>query len=335
MRLLIINPGSTSTKIAVFEDRKKKLDKTWRHSFNTKKLILKYLARKGIDLNSFHAIVSRGGLLRPMKSGTYRVTKKMVEDLKSNRFGKHASNSGAIIAFEIGKKHHLPAFIVNPVVVDELSPLARISGLPEIKRKSIFHALNQKMVAETAASRMNKKYNEVNFIVAHLGGGISIGAHRRGKVIDVNNALDGEGPFSPERSGSLPCGDLVRMCFSGKFSENQMLEKICGKGGLKAHMGTKNAEAVQKRIKRGDKKALLIYQALAYQVAKQIGAMAAVLKGRIDAIILTGELARSKILVNWIKERIKFLADVKIYPGNEEMLGLALGVLKAKKILRY
>jgi butyrate kinase len=335
MRLLIINPGSTSTKIAVFEDMKKKLDKTWRRSFNTKKLILGYLARKGIDIDSFDAIVTRGGLLRPMKSGTYRVTKKMVEDLESNRFGKHPSNSGAIIAFEIGKKHRLPAFIVNPVVVDELHPLARISGLPQIKRKSIFHALNQKMVAEITASRMNKKYNEANFIVAHLGGGISIGAHSRGKVIDVNNALDGEGPFSPERSGSLPCGDLVRLCFSGKFSKNRLLEKICGKGGLKAHLGTKNAEAIQKRIKNGDKKALVIFQALAYQVAKQIGAMATVLKGKIDAIILTGDLARSKMLVNWIKERIKFLADVKIYPGNEEMQGLALGVLKAKKILRY
>jgi len=194
--------------------------------------------------------------------------------------------------------------------------------------KSVFHALNQKMVAEIIASRMGRKYNEMNFIVAHLGGGISVGAHAHGRVIDVNNALDGEGPFSPERSGTLPAGDLVKMCFSGKFSQDSILEKISHQGGLKAYLGTKDAKAIERRVRQGDKKAHLVYRALAYQAAKEIGALATVLKGKIDAIIITGELAKSKILVNWVKERIKFLAKVKIYPGNSEILALASRVLK-------
>ncbi|RLD13437.1 MAG: butyrate kinase, partial [Caldiserica bacterium] len=231
-------------------------------------------------------------------------------------------------AYEIAKPLGIPAFIVDPVVVDEMDDLARISGLPEIERKSIFHALNQKSVARKAASDLGKRYEDVNFIVVHLGGGISIGAHRRGRVVDVNNALNGDGPFAPEKAGGLPTQALVDMCFSGKFTLEEMLKKLAGKGGLVSHLGTNDARKVEKMIEEGDEHAKLIYEAMAYQIAKTIGEMATVLKGDVDAIILTGGLAYSKMLTAWVKERVSFIAPVKIYPGENEMEALALGALR-------
>lgn len=341
-RLLIINPGSTSTKIGVYEDEKPLFEETLRHDVKElapyariidqyafrKQVILDALHEKGFNLTKFSAIVGRGGLLRPIPGGTYRVNATMLEDLKSGRYGEHASNLGAILAHEIASQLNIPAFIVDPVVVDELEPLARISGVPGIERKSIFHALNQKAVARRIAREMGKRYEEVHFIVAHMGGGISVGAHKAGRVVDVNNALDGEGPFSPERAGTVPAGDLVRLCFSGRHTQEEIRRMLVGKGGLVAHLGTNDAREVERRVEEGDERARLVYEAMAYQVAKAIGAAAAVLEGRIDAIILTGGLAYSKMFTDWIARRVAWIAPVKIYPGENELAALAEGALR-------
>ncbi|SHJ66256.1 butyrate kinase [Anaerobranca californiensis DSM 14826] len=341
-RILTINPGSTSTKIAVFENDNPLFEETLRHSaeelvvFKTiidqyefrKNVILKTLDEQGINLNKLSAVVGRGGLLAPMPGGTYEVNEKMLEDLRKGLQGQHASNLGGIIAYEIAEQFNIPAYIVDPVVVDEMEDIARISGMPEIQRKSIFHALNQKAVARRAANDLQGSYGDFNFIVAHLGGGISVGAHRKGKVVDVNNALDGEGPFSPERSGGLPVGDLVKLCFSNQFTQGEIMKKIVGKGGLVAYLNTNDGREVRKMIENGDKYAELVYQAMAYQVAKEIGSCAAVLKGEVDAIILTGGLAYDQVLVGWIKERVNFISDVLVYPGEDEMLALAEGGLR-------
>lgn len=342
-RLLVINPGSTSTKIAVFEDEKSLLEQTLRHSAEElkdydgiidqyqfrKDIILESLHSQGINLNKLSAVVGRGGLLKPISGGTYRVNDIMVEDLKRGVQGQHASNLGGLIAREIAGQFNIPAFIVDPVVVDELSDEARISGMPDIQRRSIFHALNQKAVARMAAEEQGKDYFEANFIVVHLGGGISVGAHMRGLVVDVNNALDGEGPFSPERAGGLPVGDLVKLCFSGKYTQQEIKRKLVGQGGLVAYLGTNDGRTVQERVEAGDKEAELVYKAMAYQVAKEIGACAAVLKGDVDAIVLSGGLAYDKsYLVPWIEERVSFIAPVRVYPGEFELLALACGALR-------
>lgn len=341
-RMLVINPGSTSTKIAVFDDLNPVFVETLRHSseelapYNTifeqyefrKNVILNALKEKNVPIESLNAVVGRGGLLKPIEGGTYNVNEKMIEDLKIGVQGQHASNLGGVIAYEIAKSVNIPAFIVDPVVVDEMDEIARISGMPEIQRKSIFHALNQKAVAKRYAKEHGKKYEELNLIVAHLGGGISVGAHRKGRVVDVNNALDGEGPFSPERTGSLPVGDLVKLCFSGKYTLDEIKKKITGKGGLMAYFGTNDARDVEKMMNEGNKEAELVYKAMAYQVAKEIGMCATVLKGEVDAIILTGGLAYGKTFVEWIKERISFIAPVVVYPGEDEMLALAEGALR-------
>jgi len=341
-RMLVINPGSTSTKIAVFDDLNPVFVETLRHSseelapYNTifeqyefrKNVILSALKEKNVPIESLNAVVGRGGLLKPIEGGTYNVNEKMIEDLKIGVQGQHASNLGGVIAYEIAKSVNIPAFIVDPVVVDEMDEIARISGMPEIQRKSIFHALNQKAVAKRYAKEHGKKYEELNLIVAHLGGGISVGAHRKGRVVDVNNALDGEGPFSPERTGSLPVGDLVKLCFSGKYTLDEIKKKITGKGGLMAYFGTNDARDVKKMMDEGNKEAELVYKAMAYQVAKEIGMCSTVLKGEVDAIILTGGLAYGKEFVEWIKERISFIAPVVVYPGEDEMLALAEGGLR-------
>lgn len=341
-RLLIINPGSTSTKIAIFDNEKPVLEQTLRHSneelapFATiidqyefrKNVILDTLNTNGINITKLNAVVGRGGLLKPMEGGTYKVNEKMLEDLKAAPMGQHASNLGAIIANEIASQLNIPAFIVDPVVVDEMEEVARYSGMPEIKRISIFHALNQKAVARRAAADLGKKYEELNLIVAHMGGGISVGAHKNGRIIDVNNALDGEGPFSPERTGSLPVGGLMKLCYSGKYTLDEMKKKVVGKGGLVAYLGTNDGREVEKMIEAGDKNAELVYEAMAYQVAKEIGACAAVLEGKVDAVCLTGGLAYDKRLMGWIKERIQFIGDVRIYPGEDEMIALAEGGLR-------
>lgn len=341
-RLLIINPGSTSTKIAIYDNEKPVLEETLRHSTEElakyeriydqyefrKNIILETLNEKGINLTKLSAVVGRGGLLKPIDGGTYRVNERMLEDLKVGVLGEHASNLGGILAHEIASQLNIPAFIVDPVVVDEMEDVARISGMPELERKSIFHALNQKAVARRAAKELGKNYNEVNLIVAHLGGGVSVGAHKKGRVVDVNNALDGEGPFSPERTGGLPVGDLVKLCFSGKYTLEEMKKKIKGNGGLVAYLGTNDAREVVKMIKNGDKKAELVYKAMAYQVAKEIGSLAAVLEGKVDGIILTGGIAYDKEFTQWIIDRVSFIAKVFVYPGEDEMIALAEGGLR-------
>ncbi len=341
-RLLIINPGSTSTKIAVFDNEKPVLEETLRHSneelapYTTvfeqyefrKNVILDTLNSKGINITKLSAVVGRGGLLRPMEGGTYKVNENMLEDLKVGVMGQHASNLGGVIANEIALQLNIPAFIVDPVVVDELEEIARISGMPEIKRISIFHALNQKAVARRAAKDLGKAYEDINLIVAHMGGGISVGAHKNGRIIDVNNALDGEGPFSPERSGGLPVGALIKMCFSGNYTIDEMKKKIVGKGGLVAYLGSNDGREVEKMISNGDKNAELVYKAMAYQVAKEIGSCAAVLEGKVDAICLTGGLAYDKALISWVKERVEFISEVRVYPGEDEMIALAEGGLR-------
>lgn len=341
-RILAINPGSTSTKIAIYDNEKEVFETTLRHSNEEidkyekitdqydfrKDVILGALSENDINLTKLSAVVGRGGLLKPIKGGTYRVNELMIQDLIAAQMGEHASNLGGMIANEIANQLNIPAFIVDPVVVDEMEDVARISGMPEISRKSIFHALNQKAVARRYAKETGRPYSELNLIVAHLGGGISVGAHEKGRVIDVNNALDGEGPFSPERTGGLPVGDLAKLCFSGKYSHADIKKMIKGKGGLVAYLGTNDGRDVVKMIESGDENAKLIFEAMAYQVAKEIGSCAAVLKGKVDAVILTGGLAYGEMLTTWIKNRVSFISDVIIYPGEDEMSALALGGLR-------
>lgn len=341
-RLLIINPGSTSTKIAIFDNEKPVLETTLRHSSEElapyksileqfefrKNVILDTLNQNGINITKLSAVVGRGGLLRPMEGGTYKVNAAMLKDLEVAARGQHASNLGAIIANEIAGQLNIPAFIVDPVVVDEMDEIARISGMPEIERISIFHALNQKAVARRAAKDLGKPYEEVNLIVAHLGGGISVGAHKNGRVVDVNNALDGEGPFSPERTGTLPVGSLIKLCYSGKYTIDELKKKIVGNGGLVAYLGTNDGRTVQAMIQEGNKEAKLVFEAMAYQVAKEIGACAAVLEGKVDAVCLTGGLAYNNELIGWIKERVEFIGDIRVYPGEDEMIALAEGGLR-------
>lgn len=341
-RILVINPGSTSTKIAIFDNEKSIFEETLRHSAEElapfekvydqyefrKNIILETLNEKDINVTKFSAIVGRGGLLKPISGGTYEVNEAMLRDLKDGVSGEHASNLGGIIAHEIASQLNIPAFIVDPVVVDEMDEIAKVSGMPEIERKSIFHALNQKAVARRAAKEMGKTYEDSNIIVAHLGGGISVGAHKKGRVVDVNNALDGEGPMSPERSGSLPVGDLVKMCFSNKYSLDEIKKKIKGKGGLVAHLKTNDGREVSSMIDNGNKKAALVYEAMAYQVAKEIGVCAAVLEGKVDAIVLTGGIAYDEKIVKWISDRVSFIGNIKVYPGEDELIALAQGGLR-------
>jgi butyrate kinase len=340
--VLVINPGSTSTKIAVYADTTPLMQEILRHSAQElapyrhildqyqfrKDLITTMLTHHQIPVNSPDCVVARGGLVYPLEGGCYRVNVRMIQDLQAAVMGEHASNLGALIAKAIGDEIRKPAFIVDPVVVDELDPLARYSGSPELPRLSIFHALNHKAVAKRVAKELGKTYPECNLIVVHLGGGISVGAHKHGRVVDVNNALDGEGPFSPERSGGLPVGQLARLCFSGKYTLDDVAKMITGKGGLVAYLGTNEGVEIEKRIQSGDRLAQEVYAAMAYQVAKEIGAMSTVLKGEIDAIVLTGGLAYNPRFVKWIEERVRFIAPVKVVPGEDEMSALLDGVLR-------
>ncbi|HOJ50834.1 MAG TPA: butyrate kinase [Spirochaetota bacterium] len=346
MLILSINPGSTSTKIAVFKDDnglKEVFTKTIRHTSEElsgfKTIISQYEFRKNLieeelknnGIEKLDAVVGRGGLLDPIESGTYKVNQKMINQLKEAVNGEHASNLGAVIAEEVSKKYKCPAFIVDPVVVDEMDDIARISGMPEIERRSIFHALNQKAVARRAAEKLGKPYNQINIVLAHLGGGISVAAHKNGRIIDVNNALDGDGPFSPERTGQVPVGALLKMAFSGKYTYDELKKKITGKGGVVAYLGTNSMIEVKEMIKKGDKKAKLIYEAMAYQVSKDIGAMSTVLKGKVDAIVITGGIAYDDEFISLIKERVSFIAEVLVFPGEDEMLALAEGAYRVLK----
>lgn len=340
--LLTINPGSTSTKIAIFHSNKLMFLKNIKHSSEDldkfekisdqfqyrKDIILKELEDDGIAISSIEAIVGRGGLVKPIPSGVYEVNERMKEDLRIGLMGQHASNLGGLIADDLAKS--IPgakAFIADPVVVDEFEDVARYAGHPEFKRVSIFHALNQKAIGRIHAHDTGGIYEELNLIVAHLGGGISVGAHKKGRVIDVNQALDGEGPFSPERSGTLPMGDLVRLCFSGKYTKKEILKMITGKGGYVAYLGTNNAYEVEQRVVAGDELAIKVQEAMAYQVAKEIGAMAVVLNGEVDAILLTGGIAYDKIFIEHVKNKVQHIAAVHVYPGEDEMRALALNGL--------
>lgn len=343
-RILAINPGSTSTKIAVYENDKSLFVKTLRHNCDElekfekvadefhfrKDIILEELSNADIEISSLNAIVGRGGLIKPVEGGCYTVNERMIEDLKKAERGEHASNLGALIAHDIANEvTDARAFIADPVVVDELEDVARFSGHPKFERKSIFHALNQKAIARIHARSMHKRYHELNFVIAHMGGGISVGAHRKGRVIDVNNALDGEGPFSPERTGTLPAGDLAKLCFSGQYTLDDVKKMIKGKGGLVAYIDTNDAYTVEKAAAAGDQKAKLIQDAMCYQVGKAIGEMSAVLKGQVDAILLTGGIAHNKYLVNYVREMVGFIAQIVVYAGEDEMKALATNALYA------
>lgn len=341
-KLLIINPGSTSTKIGVYEDTKEVFEETLRHSseeigkYETifdqidfrKEIIVNILKENNFDLNTLAAVVGRGGMLRPMESGTYKVNDTMLEDLKIGVQGQHASNLGGILADRIAKELNIPAFIVDPVVVDELEDVARVSGVPELPRLSKFHALNQKAVAKRYSKENNISYSDLNLIVVHMGGGVSVGAHKKGRVVDVNNALDGEGPFSPERAGTVPVGDLIKLCYSNKYTEKEIYSKIIGKGGFVAYLNTNDARDVIKLANEGDKEGKLYFDAFIYQIAKSVGAMATVLDGKVDRIILTGGIAYSDVVVEALKNKIGWISDITVYPGEDELLALAEGTLR-------
>lgn len=290
--------------------------------------IIDMLSGVGIAMEDLDSVVGRGGLLKPIESGTYEINEKMLEDLSTGFAAGHASTLGALLANEIGKKYSIPSFIVDPVVVDEREPIARISGIPQITRRSIFHALNAKAVARLCAADIGKKYEDCRFVVAHMGGGISVGAHRYGRVIDVNDALYGEGPFSPERCGGLPVEQVVQMCFSGEYTKDQMVAFTTKTGGMNSYLGSNDLREVEKRILEGDENAAMIVDAMAYQVSKEIGAMAAVLEYRIDGIVLTGGLAYSKRFTGAIKQKVDPVAEVYTYPGEDEMPALVSGALR-------
>lgn len=342
-KILVINPGSTTTKVAVFENDDAVFEDNIAHSAEeTEKhetilgelemresTILYALMNKGYTPEDFDAVVGRGGILKPIPCGTYRICDRMVDDLREvSTIEGHASNLAGIIAGKLGKRFGKEAFIVDPVIVDEMMDEARFTGMPLVLRKSIWHALNQKASARLAAAEMGKSYDEVNLIVAHLGGGISVGAHQQGRTIDVNDALNGDGPFSPQRAGSVPAADIIRIAFSGQYTYTEMMKMIKGRAGLMAHLDTNDAREVNQRIDKGDEKARRVYRAMAYQVAKQITAMAAPLKGRVDGLVLTGGLTHDDRLVDWILEYCGFLAPVYRYPGENELKALALGALR-------
>lgn len=342
IKSLIINPGSTSTKIGVFEDETLLFDETLRHPTEEiakyasiidqkdfrKDIIVKFLEEKGVDIASFDVIVGRGGLLKPIPGGTYAVSDELLADLKAGVQGQHASNLGGILAREIGDSIGAPSYIVDPVVVDELEPVARYSGMPELPRRSIFHALNQKAVARRYAKETGVAYEDMNLIVIHMGGGVSVGAHKAGKIVDVNNILDGEGAFSPERAGTVPVGDLIKLCFSGKYTEKEIYKKICGNGGFNGYLGTNDARIVENKTLEGDKEAAGVLDAFHYQIAKDAGAMAAVLDGKVDQILLTGGIAYSKLTVAELQKKIGWIAPFTVYPGEDELLALAQGGLR-------
>lgn len=352
-RILAINPGSTSTKLSLFEAGNEKIPHTVLHPAAQLKpfqrimdqaefrlnLVRAFLESQSIDLKSLQAVVARGGLLKPIPSGVYAVNPAMLADLLEARFGEHASNLGAVLAHRIAREADCPAYIVDPVVVDEMEDVARLSGLPELRRKSIFHALNHKSAAREAARMIGKAYEKSCIIVAHMGGGISVGAHRNGRVIDVNNALDGDGPFAPERSGSLPVGQLVNLCFSGTFTLAEMKRKLVGNGGLVAFRGSNSFTDLKKAADAGNADAVLLYEGMAYKISQEIAKHSATLKGRIDCIVLTGGLANDNAFTAKIIERIKHLAPVRVIPGEREMLSLARGALavltKQEKPMEY
>jgi butyrate kinase len=353
-RILAINPGSTSTKLALFENEKEVLSLNIPHmpeeldqfpSVAEQEEYRFSLVRdmmeeaEGHNYEELDAVIGRGGLLHPLEGGVYRVNRTMLDDLRRACYGEHASNLGAVLARKVvdelaARGHKCEAFIADPVVVDELCPEARFSGSPDLERKSIFHALNQKSVARNAADQLGKPYEELNLIVAHMGGGISVGAHRKGRVIDVNNALDGDGPFSPERSGGLPAGQLVQLVLSGKYSPARLKKMLTGQGGVMAYCGTKDMKLIEDQFQEGDSEAELVFTAMCYQISQEIARHGATLEGVIDGIVLTGGLANSAILVDMIKKRVSFLGHIFVIPGEREMVSLSNNALDALRGLQ-
>lgn len=342
-KILAINPGSTSTKIAVYDEESLMFSETINHSADElskfsnivsqfgmrKEAIVKLLEKNNFDIKNLSAVVGRGGLLPPVKSGAYLVNDIMIDRLENRPVLEHASNLGALISYEIAKSLDINAYIYDSVAVDELSDVARVLGFEEIERTCLSHALNSRAMAIKFAKENNKNYSDMNLIVAHLGGGITIAAHEKGKMVDV--VSDDEGPFSPERSGRIPVKKVVDMCFSGKYTQKEMLKKIRGKGGIVAHLGTVDVREVEAMIDSNNEKAKLIHEAMAYQVAKGIGEMATVLEGNVDAVILTGGIAHSKKLTDSIKNKVKFIAQVEVLAGENELESLAYGALRILK----
>jgi butyrate kinase len=351
--ILVINPGSTHDEVSLFKGEEEIFHDSIKYTVNEiqpyedknvtsqydfrKSRIKKVLAEQGIDLNVIDAVIGRGGLLHPIPGGVFKVNNAMVDDLSEARYGDHVSNLGAILAKAVGNTFNKPAFIADSVVVDEMEPIARYSGMPENPRISIFHCLNQKRVARLAAAKLGKDYSECSLIVLHAGGGISVGAHHNGKVIDVNNGLDGDGPFTPQRSGGVPAGGLSRLCFSGKYTKDDIKMKISRRGGLRAYLGTSDLIVIDNYIKGlpvseehnldtanvTPEKASEILEAMCYQIAKEIGGLASVFKGKVDAIVLTGGVMYdNEFCVPWIKERVEWIAPVLVFPGGDEMRAL-------------
>ena len=339
-KILAINPGSTSTKVALFEDERPLLDLTLRHTAEEiaayanitdqlpwrREIILKALAEQGFDIRELSAVIGRGGLIKPIPAGVYEVNDAMRHDLIHAQM-EHASNLGGLIADEIARMAGVKAYIADPVVVDEMEDVARISGLPECPRRSIFHALNQKATARLHCEKTGLRYEDSNLIVAHMGGGISVSAHCRGRVIDTNNALNGDGPLAPERAGTLPAEGLVEICFSGKYTKKEVMKKLAGKGGMVAHLGLNSVQQLCINADRGDEKCRAMIEALGYNIAKEIGAMATVLKGKVDGIVLTGGVAYNELVNEVIRAHASFIAPIYIYPGENELESLNLNAL--------
>ncbi|MBV7272569.1 butyrate kinase [Clostridium sp. PL3] len=342
-KILAINPGSTSTKIALYENEKEVFCKTLDHPVEEiekyenvaaqfdmrKEVVLSFLKENGYEVHELAAVVGRGGMLPKVKSGAYKVNEIMVDRLKNNPMFEHASNLGALISYEIANSIGVSAYIYDSVRVDELKDIARISGMSDIPRTSTVHALNSRAMAMKVAKKYGKKYSDMNFVVAHLGGGISVSVHEKGQMVEI--IADDEGPFSPERAGRIPCKALIDLCYSGKYDKKTMNKKLRGNGGLKDYLNTVDAREVEKMIEKGDEKAKIVYEAMAYQVAKGIGDLATVVKGKVDAIVVTGGIAYSNMITGWIKERVEFIAPVEIMPGENEMESLALGTLRVLK----
>lgn len=341
-RLLVFNPGSTSTKIAVYDNDNELKRSTIRHpSEEIKRFnniweqydyrlqeITDWIAENGFKLEDFDAIVSRGGIMRPSPSGVYLIGEKMLDDLKSGKYGNHACSVGCQINYDLGKKMNIPSITVDPPATNEFMKIATYSGIPQIWRQGLFHVLNQKATARKLAADLNKKYEDLDCIIVHLGGGISVGAHSKGRILDANNALDGDGPFSPERAGGLPSTDLIKLCFSGQYSKEELLKLMNGRGGLVAYLGTTDGIEIEERINNGDAEAKEVIEAMAYKISKEIAAASAAFYGKVDAIALTGGLANWTRLVDLIQERVKFLAPIYIYPGEDELQSLVQGTLR-------
>ena len=349
--VLVINPGSTSTKISCFVDEHEVCAETLAHSTEDlagfasiadqagfrRSAVDAFLARHDLDVARFSAVVGRGGLLKPLEGGVYAVDAAMVRDLDSGAYGQHASNLGGVLAHAIAGAAGCPAYIADPVVVDELDDIARLSGHPRLPRTSIFHALNQKSAAREACGRLGARYEAANLIVAHMGGGVSVGAHRNGRVIDVNNALDGDGPFSPERAGTVPAGALLRLAFSGEYDLASLKRMLTGGGGLVAYCGTNDLREIDDRMRAGDGRSVTVFHAMCYQIAREIASHGATFGGAVDAIVLTGGMANHGPLVDEIRSRVSFLAPVIVIPGEREMVSLAsaaIGALRGEREVR-